>query len=653
MVRLTPFRIVTLTLVVLTTTGVLVGAMLPALDDRPGTDPNSTPEPTALERFDSAEAFQQYLEAGRAKSSYGGFGFGGADGGVDVAVQEGASPDGAPTRTSEGGNDGGQSGEPDRVSGTNVQIQGIDEPDLVKTDGTHLFVSQGQYYYYYYERAEDDARYKPQTSVVSALPPEKADVVSKIDASGELLLANDTLLVLGGDRVTAYDVSDPDNPEKSWEKAVDGYIHTARLMNGTVYLVVQQNINYGEPCPIEPLAGVSVRCTDILHPSEPMPSSLTYTALALEPDSGEVSDSLSFVGGYASVVTMSETGIYLTYSEYPSQGDLMLDFLLTDARDLLDQRTVERLERLQTYDLSEQARTVEVQAILQQWYATLSPAERERVSERLQDRAENYVEKHKRDFVTTSIVKVGIEDGFDVTATGAVPGTPFNQFSMDEHEGHLRIATTIWSPWFLGASTEPVNDVYVLDESLSVTGSVEDMGKNERIFGVRFDGDRGYVVTFRQIDPFHVLDLSDPQNPTLEGELKLPGFSSYLHPIGEDRVLGIGQDNGSVKAVMFDVSDPTDPTIEDDLKLDDRWSAIQQSHHAFLLDEKHGVFFLPGAEKGHIVAYDDGLEIVTSVKIDTPQRAVYIGDHLYVIGQSEIVVLDETTWDEVNRIDLR
>jgi inhibitor of cysteine peptidase len=104
---------------------------------------------------------------------------------------------------------------------------------------------------------------------------------------------------------------------------------------------------------------------------------------------------------------------------------------------------------------------------------------------------------------------------------------------------------------------------------------------------------------------------------------------------------------------MFDVSDPTDPTIEDDLKLDDSWSAVQQSHHAFLLDAKHGVFFLPGVEEGHIVAYEDGLSIEKSVKIDNPQRAVYIDDHLYIIGSTEIVVLDETTWDEVNRISLR
>ncbi|WP_338726687.1 beta-propeller domain-containing protein [Haladaptatus sp. DJG-WS-42] len=650
MVRLTPFRIVTLSLVVLATTGILVGAMLPALD-RPGDTPNPDPTPAALERFESQAAFQQYLEAGRARSSsYGGFG------GGDVAVEEARADgaEGAPSPTTSQGGDGGgnDAAQPDRVSGTNVQIVGIDEPDIVKTDGTHLFVSQGQYYYYY-ERSDDDSYKEPETNVVSALPPEQADVVSKIDASGELLLANDTLLVLGGDRITAYDVSDPENPRQSWEKQVNGYVHTARLMDGTVYLVVQQNINYGEPCPIEPLAGVSVRCTDILHPSEPMPTSLTYTAMALSPDSGDVTDQLAFVGGYASVVTMSETGIYLTYSEYPSQGDIMLDFLLTDARDLLDQQTVDRLERLETYDLSDHARTVEVQAILQQWYASLSQQERERLAQQLEQRAQTYVEKHQREFITTSIVKVAVEDGFEVTATGAVPGTPLNQFSMDEHEGNLRIATTISAPWFLGAQTQSVNDVYVLDESLSTIGSVQDMGENERIFGVRFDGDRGYVVTFRQIDPFHVLDLSDPQNPTLEGELKLPGFSSYLHPVGEDRVLGVGQDNGSVKAVMFDVSDPTNPTIEDDLILDDRWSAIQQSHHAFLLDAKHGVFFLPGMEEGHIVAYEDGLSIEKSVKIDNPQRAVYIGDHLYIIGSTEIVVLDETTWDEVNRISLR
>ena len=175
------------------------------------------------------------------------------------------------------------------------------------------------------------------------------------------------------------------------------------------------------------------------------------------------------------------------------------------------------------------------------------------------------------------------------------------------------------------------------------------MGETERIYSVRFVGDRGYVVTYRRIDPFHVLDLSDPDDPELAGELKLPGYSTYLHPLGDDRVLGVGEQDGKVKLVVFDVSDPADPTIAESRVLDARWSAVARSHHAFLLDPRHEVFFLPTETGGQVFDYD--LDRVTRIDVRNPRRAVYVGDHLYVAGD-DMVVVDERTWERVTRVDL-
>ena len=112
----------------------------------------------------------------------------------------------------------------------------------------------------------------------------------------------------------------------------------------------------------------------------------------------------------------------------------------------------------------------------------------------------------------------------------------------------------------IGGLTESANDVYVLDKNLKITGQVLDLGLTERIYSVRFIQDKGYVVTFRQIDPFYVLDLSDPENPALKGELKIPGYSSYLHPITKDKILGIGKEGSNVKISLFDVKDPENPS---------------------------------------------------------------------------------------------
>jgi len=167
-------------------------------------------------------------------------------------------------------------------------------------------------------------------------------------------------------------------------------------------------------------------------------------------------------------------------------------------------------------------------------------------------------------------------DRADYVATGSVRGHLLNQFSLSEHEGYLRVATTEGSPWG-GADETSESFVTVLAEegnALQPVGEVGGLGEGEQIFAVRFLGDTGYVVTFRQVDPLYTVDLSDPTNPQVVGELKIPGFSSYLHPVGEDHLIGVGTDGddegrteGAVIS-LFDVSDPADPQRVDKLNLD-------------------------------------------------------------------------------------
>ena len=179
-------------------------------------------------------------------------------------------------------------------------------------------------------------------------------------------------------------------------------------------------------------------------------------------------------------------------------------------------------------------------------------------------------------------------------ASGSVPGYVLNQFSMDEHDGVLRVATTepsFWGWW--GNDEESESHVSVLGEAsgaLVELGHVGGLGRGERIYSVRFMGERGYVVTFRQVDPLYVLDLSDATNPTVTGRTKIPGFSSYMHPIDDDHLLTIGRDatdEGVVQGLqfqIFDVSDPTNPILAQKTVLGDgwnTWSEAQYDHHAF------------------------------------------------------------------------
>ncbi|EKD42321.1 MAG: hypothetical protein ACD_73C00207G0002, partial [uncultured bacterium] len=239
--------------------------------------------------------------------------------------------------------------------------------------------------------------------------------------------------------------------------------------------------------------------------------------------------------------------------------------------------------------------------------------------------------------------------------TGSVPGHILNSFSLGEYEGHLRIATTTG---FWGDET--TNQVYILDTtnpSLPIVGSIEDIAKGETIYGVRFLGSRGYVVTFKKIDPLFVLDLQAPTNPQIAGELKMPGYSTYIHPINERLVLGIGkdaEDMGSfawfqgVKLALFDVSDPSNPKIVDEEIIGDRGTTSDaiSNHHAFTYDATTGLLALP-------ISYYSGIQDESNVG-----DFEYNGFHVYQIspqGISEKAIIKSDThvdegmwWDDDN-----
>lgn len=194
--------------------------------------------------------------------------------------------------------------------------------------------------------------------------------------------------------------------------------------------------------------------------------------------------------------------------------------------------------------------------------------------------------------ITTGIHK------FDITnpstsvyvASGEVPGTVLNSYSLSDHEGVLRIATTQESLWWEDRQ-ESSSSLYTLEPRngvLEVIGQVNDLGRGERIFAVRYLGDLATVVTFRQTDPLYTIDLADPTNPTLLGELKINGYSAYLHPIGDDLLIGVGQDatdDGRITGTqvsLFDISDRANPVRLDQWTLPGAYSDTEWDARAFL-----------------------------------------------------------------------
>lgn len=212
-----------------------------------------------------------------------------------------------------------------------------------------------------------------------------------------------------------------------------------------------------------------------------------------------------------------------------------------------------------------------------------------------------------QDIVSTQIYKFNIDKGaVNFAAVGQVPGTALNRFSMDEHGDYFRIATTTQN-WANGTNTS-TNALFVLDKTMQPVGELEDLAKGERIYSTRFMGNRCYIVTFKQVDPLFAIDLSVPEKPFVAGELKIPGYSEYLHPYDENHLIGFGHDATTynygygdvsiplgLKMALFDVSDMNSPKELYSVKIGDKGTNTPLTYDAKALywDAEKKLFGFP------------------------------------------------------------
>lgn len=560
-----------------------------------------------------------------------------------------------------------------RVSSTNSQTFGVDEPDIVKTDGSSIYYSREGQFRCFREPmfdllpsakiAPERCDSSPETLVVGALPPSEMKLKSTIPQQGEMLISGKTLVLFsnsddGSLSVVGYSIANANTPKKIWEIPFHNRVQKVgvRLFNNKIYLVTNTSIALPKPCPIPLMDGeraVTIACTDIYVPSSKPTSNSVYSIISINPENGAVDKTVSMTGNnnYSSLY-MSRNALYLSYMV---EGDIIkvLNQFTQERKGVLPAYIEEKIQTLQSYDLSQQTKEMELQNVFSQYFNSLNEDERLTVENNFQNAFKSFFAKYNRSFEYTGIAKFTV-DNLSFAGSGKVPGRILNQFSFDEWKGNLRVATTIGEQnrfYFSGfgdTQSESVSDVYVLDEKMKSIGSVKNLGKTERIYSVRFVGDRGYVVTFRQTDPFYVLDLSVPNSPQLKGELKIPGFSSYLHPIDEHLVLGIGRDN-QVKLSLFDVKDAKNPKEISKYELaGEYWSEAMDNHHAFLQDAKYSIFFVPGGRGGYIFSYDGGeLAMVKSIESAQVRRGLYLNDYLYIISDSGITTYREGTWDKV------
>ena len=532
-------------------------------------------------------------------------------------------------------------------SKTNTQVQGVDEADIVKTDGTYI-------YYLTNEKltiinTENASQMKEMSTI-------KFDETFTPE---EIFLNNDKIIVIGKryeydkterkigidedflypnymyktyTSAKLYNVKDKTNPTLERTVEVEGDYLTARMIGSNVYIASNKYMYYAYICN-------------------------TYKSTELNED--------DFKPHYLDTATSNETKsinfdcIYYI-PEFEDTNYLnIVAFNITNNQEA----------NVESYLGAGE----EIYASKENLYVTKTKYDYER--------------KNKTS-ITTEIYKFNLNNANCTFAkAGDVPGSVLNQFSMDECNGYFRIATTDSTSWNSESNT---NNLYILNENLETIGKIEGLAKGERIYSVRFMGNRAYMVTFVETDPLFVIDLSNPTTPTVLGELKIPGYSKYLHPYDETHLIGIGEDTevvnygygdrvvtNGMKMAMFDVTDPNNPQELYNVKIGEKgtYSELLYNHKALLFSKEKNIIAFPISItdndykvtfQGAIVygvSLEKGFELKTKISNSATdydryysrnrvERIIYIKDTLFTLSNALIKAVDLNTFETKGSIEL-
>lgn len=512
-------------------------------------------------------------------------------------------------------------------SPTNIQVAGVDEADTVKTDGEYLYVISNN-----------------TIIILKAYRPETAQILSKITLNetynAQIYVDEDKLAVLGNNYAVAptyrlypylgntflrvYDISDKSKPILTRTMDLNGTLSGSRRIGGYIYLAVNQP--------------------------------------ALQSRVGQTEQEVTLPKIYSDGTLIE---IQATEVRYVNMTDIFYYFTTIIAVNIQNDT------QEPTYEPFLTGSTATMYVSASNIYLTMPNNNVWILAAEVAARQDE-----------TLIYRVKLDnENILCEAQGAISGYILNQFSMDEYDNIFRVATTTWT------NEGTKNNLYTLNMTLHTIGKLEGLAPRERIYSARFIGDRCYLVTFRQVDPFYVIDLKTPTEPKVLGYLKIPGFSGYLHPYDEQHIIGIGKQDGNVKLSLFNVTDVTKPTeAADPFIISASWSdtPVLRDHKAFLFAKskqllalpistnfpvfKDGKYYTTNHHQGAYVfniTLEGGFKLkgtITHQPITSTthyieyhhqvQRTLYIGNTLYTISEARIKMNTLDTLQPINEIEL-
>lgn len=481
----------------------------------------------------------------------------------DMAGSRGA-PNAAATTKAGGSSNNTSSTGSTNYSQTNVQVKGVDEADIVKNDDKYIYVLRAPYFLIY-----------------KAWPAKDLNLLGKYKVDGtpqEMFVYKDKVVVFSTDSkpssdnsatrfsiqystiISVLDISSSKSPKEIRRATIEGNYKTSRRVNGMVRVVIHSKLK------------------------DPVGAKLSNSVNSLDPWTQRVSRMVSAQEFNRALGSTKLADWLPAFKERITKNGATQD-INTSASDCSNYHYPSAdaglgLLTVWSLDLDQPERQIKPVTMVSEYYHTYSSAKSLYVATRPLW-SENNVYSHLHKFATES------KEPAKYIASGSFQGSILNQFAMDEYKDSFRVATTTS---FNGTSENKILVFQQQGNNLKQVGSTKGLAKGERIYAVRYMGDRGYIVTFRQVDPLFTLDLSKPTAPKAIGELKIPGFSTYLHPLDKNHLLSIGVDGnqwgttGGLQLALFDVSDFKNPIQKHKLSVSsDQWQNDEAlyNHKAF------------------------------------------------------------------------
>lgn len=529
----------------------------------------------------------------------------------------------------------------EKHSNTNVQVEGVDEADIVKTDGNYLYYISNQKIY-----------------IVDIKTPEQSKIVKKIEFANteiipsELYVNKNRLIVIGNSYGgVMYEVKSASTQEKAVEQP---------KKNKTIVIV------YDITTKEEPKEERHIEINGFYLSSRMIGNSIYFT-------SNYYLSNIRNIKSYPAQ-ELNEKDFMVSYKDTKiSEEEKNIDFNKVHYFDNMEDINYLSLVGF-NLDNKEEA---DIQTFLgagDRVYCSLKNM---------------YVEKTQYSYVvdennrvtnssnSTKIFKFKLADGkIKFRAEAEVPGIINNQFSMDENEeGYFRIATTINDSWTTTDNTS--NSLYIFDKNLKLVGKLENLAKGEQIYSVRYIKDKAYIVTFKQVDPLFVIDLSENENPKVLGQLKIPGYSTYLHPYDENHIIGFGYNtkadgsrttNEGLKMSMFDVTDVNNPKEMFKVDIGNRYtsSELTYNHKSLLYLKDKNIIAFPmmtynrntnSTARFYEISLKDGFILKSEISHGSDyknhiERIVFSNNYYFTISDNLIKIIRANDYKEIGNLNL-